>query len=60
MYSTNGRKNGDKETATTTKSFSSKLICNKCGFVEEERSAVFGEKVTCNSCMSSDTRFEYA
>jgi hypothetical protein len=59
MYSANGRKKENKENAKEPKHFSSSMVCNKCGFIEENRNAIFGEKSMCNSCTSTDVRFEY-
>lgn len=60
MYSTNGRKKPSKEEASQkVKSFDVQMICNKCGFVEQGRGPIFGEKTYCNSCSSGDVKFEY-
>ncbi len=59
MYSTNGRKKSNKEEAKKPKSFKCSMVCNKCGFIEEDRSSVFGEKALCNKCASNDISFEY-
>lgn len=59
MYSANGRKKGSKEAASKDSGFKSTLICNNCGHTEDNKSAVFGEKLRCTKCASIEVRFEY-
>ena len=57
MYSTNGRVNEKKETANVVKPTTYKLICQECGFIEENKSKVFGELDTCKQCASENVKF---
>ena len=57
MYSINGRLS--KETATTVASQRKQhLICKECGFVLDNMSREFGEKLVCPKCGSTHLEYE--
>lgn len=58
MYSTNGRQKQTKETAAT-KVKDYVLICDSCGYEQEDASKVFGEVSKCLKCESEKVHLAY-
>jgi DNA-directed RNA polymerase subunit RPC12/RpoP len=54
MYSANGRRNNDKESASRIMKSDYVIVCSDCGHEMHVKTKEFGEEFVCDECQSGN------